>query len=122
MKYNDDISKVLSRNITNRRNELKYTQEKLAEEAKLSAITVWKIENREQWPSPDTLQSIANALKMTPAQLFYDEGNEKVIPEETIAERDKHILSFLQSEFSKFLKKEDYEKYSGIDYDIKHKK
>ena len=59
---------------------------------------------------------------MTPAQLFYDEGNEKVIPEETIAERDKHILSFLQSEFSKFLKKEDYKKYRGIDYDIKHKK
>ena len=47
MKYNLEISKVVSRNIREKRSALGYSQEKLAEIAHITPLTVWKIENQD---------------------------------------------------------------------------
>ena len=47
MKYDLEICKVVSRNLREKRSSLGYSQEKLAEVAHITPLTVWKIENQE---------------------------------------------------------------------------
>ena len=102
MKYINDISAALARNLIHYRTVHKLTQETLADKAKIAALTIWKIENCEEWPSPDTLIKITTVLEIEPTHLFIDTVKDSLVASEDIAERDQKLLSFLQNELTKF--------------------
>lgn|SRR5574344_1870593 len=102
MKYTNSISESLARNMIRYRAIRQLTQETLADKAKISALTIWKIENCDEWPTPDTLIKIAAVLEIEPTHLFINMTKDSVIASEDIAARDQKLLSFLQYELTKF--------------------
>ena len=65
-----DLRKTLSANIKKHREQLGFTQEKLAEKAGISAHMVNDIEGRRTWVSDKTLVSLAAVLKVETYRLF----------------------------------------------------
>jgi len=58
-----ELRKILSFNLKKHREKLGFSQEKLAENAKLSTMMVKDIEGCRTWVSDKTLTSLASALK-----------------------------------------------------------
>ena len=70
---------ILSYNIKKYRSNFKYTQEKLAEKAGISAQTLNDIEGCRRWVSPKTMTKLAKALNIAEYQLIlpgYSETDE----------------------------------------------
>lgn len=65
-----ELRENLSLNMKRRRKLYAMTQEKLAEEAGLSAQTINDIEGCRTWVSDKTLVKLAEALRTTPAELL----------------------------------------------------
>ena len=107
MKYNLEISKVVSRNIREKRSALGYSQEKLAEIAHITPLTVWKIENQDAWPSPETVMSLAQALHIRPYELYLDEYTDSVLPIQDVPLTKQNILEAVQQTLDKLLPKTD---------------
>lgn len=68
--YNMKIRKLLAENLKNFRKQSSFTQEKLAEYSDLSLRMIQDIEYEHVWPSPETLEKIAKALKIDESYLF----------------------------------------------------
>ncbi|MDB5030037.1 helix-turn-helix domain-containing protein [Mucilaginibacter sp.] len=69
----------LSERIKELRTQLGYSQNELADNARLSLRTVQRIENGEAKPRGFTLQSLAGALNITPAELtVWEEKSDKL--------------------------------------------
>ncbi|MDR2419600.1 MAG: helix-turn-helix transcriptional regulator [Treponema sp.] len=73
--YLEPIRKVLAGNIKKYRKILGYSQEKLAEKARLSAQTLNDIEGGRRWVSAQTITKLAKALHIVEYQLFFPEGD-----------------------------------------------
>jgi len=71
----DNIKNLLSYNIRHYREDLGYTQEKLAEKAGISPPFLGAVERGEKWPSPETLAGIAAGLMVNPYDLLKPEQN-----------------------------------------------
>lgn len=61
---------TLVKNLLALRSNSGMTQEKLAEEAKISKRYYIEIEHGKSWPSPETIDSLAKALKVKPSSLL----------------------------------------------------
>jgi XRE family transcriptional regulator, regulator of sulfur utilization len=85
MDYRKKQLETLVRNIKTARAKLSYTQEKLAEEAKLSIGAIKQLESKQRFPRPETLQHIAKALKTTPDQLIQE--NMEIVSQDDLAQR-----------------------------------
>jgi len=66
----ETLRKIVSSNIKKHREHLGFTQEKLAEEAGISANMVNDIEGCRTWISDKTLVNLATALKIETYRLF----------------------------------------------------
>lgn len=66
------MDQILADNIKRYRKVRGFTQPRLADLAKISFRSVQDIEYKKSWPSIDTIQSIANALGLSPGKLFED--------------------------------------------------
>jgi transcriptional regulator with XRE-family HTH domain len=64
------LRELLSGNMKKQRGRLGLSQAKLAEKANLSSHFIAMIELRRKFPTPETLESIADALGIDPAELF----------------------------------------------------
>ena len=89
------LKQNLGQKIQRLRKELKLTQEALAEIVGIDPKNISKIENGNNYPSPETLTAIANALKVDIYELFvfstipYDKMKEEII---NSLNSDKNIL------------------------------
>jgi len=84
----EPIRRTLAGNIKKYRKILGYSQEKLAEKAKLSAQTLNDIEGCRRWVSSATISKLAKALHIAEYQLLIPEGGENI---------EKNIKSSLKS-------------------------
>jgi transcriptional regulator with XRE-family HTH domain len=104
---------VFARNVKNYRNALQYTQEKLAEKAKLSIQTIKDIESGRRWISDYTLTKIAKALNMSEFQLLIPEKYEadrkyrKTTSKSLVALKEK-LRGFLDDQFENALNSGDF--------------
>jgi transcriptional regulator with XRE-family HTH domain len=69
----DKLSTIVGNNIKKYRKKHRYSQEKLAEIAGLHRTYIGSIERGERNITLDSLQVIANALKVAPAELIVEE-------------------------------------------------
>lgn len=65
-----DIKKLLGKRIKELRKERNYTQDVLAEKAKIEPASLSNIENGKNYPTAETLAKIASALKVEVYQLY----------------------------------------------------
>ena len=65
-----ELKKQLGKNIQKQRKKLNLTQEKFAELIGIDPKNVSKIENGNNYPSPETVTSIAKALNINLYELF----------------------------------------------------
>ena len=72
----EPIRRILAGNIKKYRNNLGYTQEKLAEKAKLSPQMINDIEGCRRWLSAVTLSKLAKTLHIAEYELLMPESNE----------------------------------------------
>ena len=107
MKYNLEICKVVSRNIREKRNALGYSQEKLAEVSGIAPLTVWKIENQDMWPGPETVTALAKALKLRPYEFFLDEYEDSILPIQNVEKTKIQILNAVEETLNQALPKTD---------------
>lgn len=103
------LQKRLSLNLKKARKQLSYSQERLAEEAKISVQMMNDIEGCRRWPSEKTLAKLANALLVDVYTLFLPEDPNIEI---SISER-KTIAADLQRLFNKTV--EQYLENPNID-------
>lgn len=118
MKYKDTINIALAHNLRAKRNSLKLTQEQFAEKAGISSITISKIETQDQWPSPETLQKIANILNIQPYQLFINE-DDILLPNDNLVILSQQLKTISQSFDNAIEKKKEKNKTKTL-YKIKH--
>jgi transcriptional regulator with XRE-family HTH domain len=83
---------LLAKNIKNYREILGISQMKLAEEAGCSTTLIGKIETMKRFPSADTIDSIAKALKIVPAALFTDDGKAETVKSRVAEQKRKSQL------------------------------
>lgn len=107
------LQKRLSLNLKKARKQLSYSQEKLAEEAKISVQMMNDIEGCRRWPSEKTLTKLANALQIDVYTLF--------LPEESDAQvsqlQKQSIVDDLQKVFAQSV--EEYLKNPAVSSDKK---
>lgn len=94
MEYTDEkVRQLLAKNIKKFREQNQYSQEYLADKAKISVPYLSSIECGKKWPYPATLGKLADALNISLYELF-SEGNK--LPESSdkyyIANTIKQIL------------------------------
>src|SRR5690606_5865278 len=65
----ESTRKILAQNLKNLRNSKGLTQFELAELADISATFLQKIEYGKKWPSPETIDRLARALKVAATEL-----------------------------------------------------
>jgi len=70
-----EYQETFRKNLKYYRKEANITQEKLAEMCDCSKVTIEKIENKKQKPSFKMIFKIAEALKITPADLFLKDAS-----------------------------------------------
>lgn len=80
---------ALAHNLRSRRQQLGFTQERLAELSGLSEIYIREIEGMKKYPGTDTLAKLAKALKIKETTLFFDP--DIVGLEQVIAVLKKHL-------------------------------
>ena len=68
-----NIRELLASNLKSYRAARGWSQAKLAEKAGISTQYIGMIETKIKFPSSDMLQKLATALKIDPAELFYNE-------------------------------------------------
>jgi transcriptional regulator with XRE-family HTH domain len=72
-----DIQRLLSENLKRTRNALGLSQAKVAERCSISTSFVGEIEIGRKFPSPKTLEALAEALNLKPYQLFFEDEDWK---------------------------------------------
>mgnify|MGYP003565537834 CR=1 FL=1 len=72
-----DLQKTFIKNMKTARNDLSYSQEKLAELCSLSSSFIGEIEIGRRFPSIGNIEKIAGALKLKPYQLFLTDTDKK---------------------------------------------
>jgi len=87
-----DVRILLARNMKHFREILGISQMGLAEKIGCSPTLVGKIETMKRFPSADSLNRIAEALKIAPADLFADAGNSEAIKSITSQQKRKSQL------------------------------
>ena len=83
------LQKRLSANLKKARKQLSFSQEKLAEEARISVQMMNDIEGCRRWPSEKTLSKLANALQTDAYTLFLPEDSTEQVSQlqkQTIAD------------------------------------
>jgi transcriptional regulator with XRE-family HTH domain len=79
------LQEIFVINLRKYRKQAELTQEKLAELCDMNPRYIGQIETGLRFPSVDSIEKIADALDISPYQLFYDEIEEKEAQEEKIA-------------------------------------
>ena len=74
-----DVRILIAANMKHFREILDISQMELAEKIGCSPTLIGKIETMKRFPSADTLNSIVQALNITPADLFIDTNNSDAI-------------------------------------------
>jgi transcriptional regulator with XRE-family HTH domain len=105
----EKLRKILSGNIKNRRKILKISQEKLAEQADLSAQTINDIEGCRMWISDRTMTKLARALHIEAYQLLLpdDEAEKNPAPSslaEVLLNLRYHLKDYIDKQFETILK------------------
>ena len=98
---NEDILKVLGKNIKKVRKDKGYTQDYVAEQINVSTDLLRSIENGRNIGSITTLLNICNFLQVSPNTLFAELLNFK---EDTIDSSLKKLINQLSEENKKILK------------------
>ncbi len=75
------VREILKANLKFYRKERGLTQEQLAEKINCNPKYISGIESRNKFPSAETIDALADALEISPAQLFDEKGS----PENTVA-------------------------------------
>ncbi|MCR5621459.1 MAG: helix-turn-helix domain-containing protein [Treponema sp.] len=91
----EGLRQVFIANLKRYRKQNHIRQLDLAMEIGKSANYINSIENGKYFPSPETIEKIAEILKVEPASLFQKEDNVKLPPKEELVNRvyDKVIVS-----------------------------
>jgi len=88
------VRELLAKNIKKFRVVLDITQIEFAEKAGCSPTLIGKIETMKRFPSADTIDRIAGALKVTPADLFMDNNKSEVIKLKASQQKCKSRLKY----------------------------
>jgi transcriptional regulator with XRE-family HTH domain len=94
------LQRLLIQNIRFLRTEKKMSQTKLSELVNVSPNYLNAVENGKNFPSPEVLQRIIDALGVLPYQLFLEQPGDlriKVIDEESVLFQE---LTYLKQKFS----------------------
>ena len=73
------VRKIFKENLKYWRNKANLTQEQLSEKIGYGGGYISEIESRNIFPKPETIDAIAQALNIAPAQLFEEQGCPKNI-------------------------------------------
>ncbi len=68
------LREIFRENLKYWRNKANLTQEQLSEKIGYGSGYISEIESRDIFPKPETIDTIATALNITPAQLFEQQG------------------------------------------------
>lgn len=68
------VRKIFKENLKYWRNKANLTQEQLSEKIGYGGGYISEIESRNIFPKPETIDAIAQALNIAPAQLFEEQG------------------------------------------------
>lgn len=100
MLENEEIKKILSKNIKNARTKVNITQDMLSEKVNISTQFLRDIEAGRKTGSLSTLINICLALNITPNELFYDifennikENKNLALKVSLLSERDQKIIN-----------------------------
>jgi len=112
----EEIQKILSGNVKSRRNKLKFSQEKLAKTAGLSAQTINDIEGGRKWVSAKTITKLSNALNVECFQLLVPEFSSQNRKDASQTQNlmklkekmQKSVDMVIDSHFTDFLKTESH--------------
>ena len=83
----EGLRQVFISNLKRYRKQNHIRQLDLAMEIGRSANYINSIENGKYFPSPETIEKIAEVLKVEPASLFQKEGKDKPLPKEELVNR-----------------------------------
>jgi transcriptional regulator with XRE-family HTH domain len=75
------IDKLIASNVVKLRKSRGWTQEKLAEEAKMSVTGVQRLEAGERFPRPKSLESLARVFSVQPWELLVDSDIQELAKE-----------------------------------------
>ena len=100
------VREIFKENLKYWRNKANLTQEQLSEKIGYGGGYISEIESRNMFPKPETIDIIAKALCITPAQLFEEHGC------------PKNVIYFNRKEFVKEISNGLYEKLNAsmLDY------
>lgn len=79
MEVMENIRLVLIKNIKTNRKRLGINQDQLAERSRLSTGMIKLIESGKRWPSPATIEAIADGLGITVSELFEGPSEGRVL-------------------------------------------
>jgi transcriptional regulator with XRE-family HTH domain len=82
----------LARNMKRYREILGISQMKLAEKTGCSPTLIGKIETMKRFPSADTIDNIAKALRIAPADLFTDADSSETVKNRALQQKRKSQL------------------------------
>ena len=94
-----NLKHVLALNMRQKRRELGFSQEKLAEKAGTAPTYIAMIELEKKFPSVDMLERIARALEMDTVELF----SVKPLPGDALKKLQKAVLSDIEKAIAKRL-------------------
>lgn len=102
MQVSETIKEIFKRNLLSLRKRAGFTQEILAERADLAATHLSQIENGIRWPKPETITSLAEALDVSEAELFFDlAGKPETSPQDAL----KILSDFVEKNLPQPVKK-----------------
>ena len=87
------VRKIFKENLKYWRNKANLTQEQLSEKIGYGGGYISEIESRNIFPKPETIDAIAKALNIIPAQLFEEQG----CPRNTIRFDKKEFVDEISS-------------------------
>ena len=90
-KGNSPTMEILSTNIKLIRKERHLTQEQLAERTELTVKYISHLERGLSFPSAESLDKIASALKVPVYRLFFPEGQTSIVPRDVL-KRELHRI------------------------------
>ena len=73
------LGRILANNLKEERRRLGISQEKLAERCGLSTSFITDLENVRKFPSPETLEKLAEALEVKPYHLLMEESESEIL-------------------------------------------
>ncbi|MDF7681226.1 helix-turn-helix domain-containing protein [Enterobacteriaceae bacterium ESL0689] len=92
---------TLSERISLRRKELGYSQQRLADLAKVSHVTIYKWESGETEPKGKNFFSLSRVLKCSPTWLLYGDEDQSPLPADQLPleldDRQKRLLDLFDS-------------------------